>query len=252
MGNSEETGKPVGGRAGVLSGMTRETAPDPHLVVDVEKVVKIYRSASAEFRAVDGIDLRARRGEFVAVVGRSGSGKSTLMNLIAGLDRPTSGHLRIAGTDLDGLTENQLAAWRGRAVGVVFQFFQLLPSLTVAENVVLPMELSRTVAVRHRRDRALAMLDRVGLRTHADKLPATLSGGEQQRAAIARALVNDPPVLVADEPTGNLDTHTGDAVLDLLGEVAAAGTCVLMVTHERDITRWVHRTVTLADGRVAA
>jgi putative ABC transport system ATP-binding protein len=226
---------------------TATVAYDP--VVIVENAEKTYQSAGATFTALHGVDLTARPGEFVAVVGRSGSGKSTLMNLIAGLDRPTGGRVVVAGTSLAELDENRLAAWRGRTVGVVFQFFQLLPTLTVAENVMLPMELCRTVPVRQRRTRAIELLDRVGLGTHADKVPATLSGGEQQRAAIARALANEPPVLVADEPTGNLDVQTGDAVLDLLGEVAAAGTCVLMVTHERDISRWVHRTVTLTDGQ---
>jgi putative ABC transport system ATP-binding protein len=220
-------------------------------VVRLNAAVKIYRTGAGEFPALRGVDLTARAGEFVGIVGRSGSGKSTLLNLVAGIDRPTSGGVAVAGTDLAGMSENALAAWRGRTVGVVFQFFQLLPALTVVENVMLPMELCRTVPAADRRGKAVGLLDRVGLAALADKLPSTLSGGEQQRAAIARALANDPPVLVADEPTGNLDAHTGDVVLDLLGELAAAGTCVLMVTHERDLTRWVHRTVTLADGRVA-
>jgi putative ABC transport system ATP-binding protein len=220
-------------------------------VVRLSAAAKTYRTGAGEFPALRGVDLTARPGEFVGIVGRSGSGKSTLLNLVAGIDRPTSGDVEVGGTHLAGLSENALAAWRGRTVGVVFQFFQLLPTLTVAENVMLPMELCRTVPAPERRERAVGLLDRVGLADLADKLPSTLSGGEQQRAAIARSLANDPPVLVADEPTGNLDAHTGDIVLDLLGELAAAGTCVLMVTHERDLTRWVHRTVTLADGRVA-
>jgi putative ABC transport system ATP-binding protein len=218
--------------------------------VRVTGVVKNYRDGMSGCAALRGVDLVAGAGEFVAIVGRSGSGKSTLLNLVAGIDRPTSGHIEVAGTVLGDLTENALAAWRGRTVGVVFQFFQLLPTLTVAENVMLPMELCRTVPVRRRRPRALELLDRVGIAALADKLPSTLSGGEQQRAAIARALANDPPVLVADEPTGNLDAQTGDAVLDLLAGLAAAGCCVLMVTHERDVARWVRRTVSLADGRV--
>src|SRR5512142_706937 len=226
------------------------TGGDDPPAVRVSGAVKTYRTGSASFPALRGVDLTARRGEFVGIVGRSGSGKSTLLNLVAGIDRPTAGRIEIAGTALADLSENRLAAWRGRTVGIVFQFFQLLPTLTVAENVMLPMELSRAVPVRARRERAVRLLDRVGLSALADKLPATLSGGEQQRAAIARALANDPPVLVADEPTGNLDAQTSDAVLDLLGELAATGTCVLMVTHERDLARWVHRTFTLADGRV--
>ena len=219
-------------------------------VVTVTAAVKTFRSGTTEFEALRGVDLSARPGEFVAIVGRSGSGKSTLLNLIAGIDRPTSGRVEVAGTVLGDLNENRLAAWRGRTVGVVFQFFQLLPTLTVAENVMLPMELCRTVPVGQRRSRAVDLLDQVGVAALADKLPSTLSGGEQQRAAIARALANDPPVLVADEPTGNLDAHSGDTVLDLLAGLAAAGTCVLMVTHEHDVARWVNRTVALADGRI--
>jgi putative ABC transport system ATP-binding protein len=239
-----------------LSANTRPAATAPPGAGDGDPLirangqVKTYHTGSTSFPALCGVDLSARRGEFVGIVGRSGSGKSTLLNLVAGIDRPTAGHIAVAGTDLATLNENRLAAWRGRTVGVVFQFFQLLPTLTVAENVMLPMELCRTMPTRQRRHRAVGLLDRVGLAALADKLPSTLSGGEQQRAAIARALANDPPVLVADEPTGNLDAHTGDAVLDLLGDLAAAGTCVLMVTHERDLARWVHRTVTLADGLV--
>ncbi|GAA0736862.1 ABC transporter ATP-binding protein [Dactylosporangium roseum] len=220
-------------------------------MVRVSAVSRTYRLGTAVFEALRGVDLTAHAGEFVAIVGRSGSGKSTLLNLIAGIDRPSAGSVVVAGTDLGQLSENRLAAWRGRTVGVVFQFFQLLPTLTVAENVMLPMELSGGVPGARRRPRALELLDQVGIAALADKLPSTLSGGEQQRAAIARALANDPPVLVADEPTGNLDAATGDAVLNLLEGLAAAGTCVLMVTHERDIAERVPRTVTLADGRVA-
>jgi putative ABC transport system ATP-binding protein len=227
---------------------TPATTGDP--VVTVSAAVKTFHSGGNEFQALRGVDLIARTGEFVAVVGRSGSGKSTLLNLIAGIDRPTSGTIDVAGTLLNDLDENRLAAWRGRTVGVVFQFFQLLPTLTVAENVILPMELCKTVPTPRRRGRAMDLLDQVGIAGLADKMPSALSGGEQQRAAIARALANDPPVLVADEPTGNLDAETSDAVLDLIAGLAAKGTCVLMVTHERDVTRWVGRTITLADGRV--
>jgi putative ABC transport system ATP-binding protein len=228
--------------------MTQETLTEP--VVTVTGAVKTFSTGTTQFHALRGVDLAARAGEFVAIVGRSGSGKSTLLNLVAGIDRPTSGRIEVAGTVLNDLGEGRLAAWRGRTVGVVFQFFQLLPTLTVAENVMLPMELCRSVPAGRRRPRALELLDRVGIVDLAGKLPSALSGGEQQRAAIARALANDPPVLVADEPTGNLDAETGDAVLDLISGLAAGGTCVLMVTHERDITGWVDRTVALADGRI--
>jgi putative ABC transport system ATP-binding protein len=218
-------------------------------LIDVRTVVKSYSSPSGAFTALKGVSLQVQTGEFIAVVGKSGSGKSTLINLIAGIDRPTSGEVDIAGTPVHALSQEQLAIWRGRNVGVVFQFFQLLPTLTVAENVVLPMDFCNTYPVRERRPRALALLERVGIVEQADKLPAALSGGQQQRAAIARALANDPSLIVADEPTGNLDTQTSAAVLQLFAELAADGKTVVMVTHERDVTI-VTRTIALADGQV--
>jgi len=218
-------------------------------LIDVRQVAKTYSSASGAFTALNGVSLQVQAGEFVAVVGKSGSGKSTLINLIAGIDRPTSGEVDIAGTPVHALSQEQLAIWRGRNVGVVFQFFQLLPTLTVAENVVLPMDFCNTYPVRERRPRALALLSRVGIAEQADKLPSALSGGQQQRAAIARALANDPSLIVADEPTGNLDSQTSDAVLQLFADLANEGKTVVMVTHERDVTT-VNRTITLADGAV--
>jgi putative ABC transport system ATP-binding protein len=184
----------------------------------------------------------------VAIVGRSGSGKSTLLNMVGGIDRPTSGSVRVLETTLGDLSQSRLAAWRGRTVGVVFQFFQLLPTLTAAENVMLPMDFSGSFPARERRKRALELLSRVGTADQADKLPAALSGGQQQRIAIARALANDPPLIIADEPTGNLDSATGEEIFRLFGELAAAGRTVLVVTHERDVA--ATRTVTLADGRI--
>ena len=195
--------------------------------------------------ALDHVDLHVAPGTFLAVVGRSGSGKSTLLHLVAGLDRPDEGRVRVGGTELGALDEDRLAEWRGRGVGVVFQSFQLLPTLTILENVLLPME----IVARGDRRRALELLDRVGVADQADKLPSELSGGQQQRAAIARALANDPPLIVADEPTGNLDSRTADQVVSLLGELARAGRTVLMVTHE-DLAGRVDRVVALADGRV--
>src|SRR6266511_1360216 len=186
-------------------------------LIDVRQVVKTYSSASGSFTALKGVSVQVQAGEFVAVVGKSGSGKSTLINLIAGIDRPSSGEVDIAGTSVHALSQEQLAIWRGRNVGVVFQFFQLLPTLTVAEQ--------------------------------ADKLPSALSGGQQQRAAIARALANDPSLIVADEPTGNLDSQTSGAVLQLFAELAKEGKIVVMVTHERDVTI-VSRTIALADGQI--
>jgi len=218
-------------------------------LIDVRQVVKSYTTAFGAFTALKGVSLQIQAGEFVAVVGKSGSGKSTLINLIAGIDRPSSGEVDIAGTPVHALSQEQLAIWRGRNVGVVFQFFQLLPTLTVAENVVLPMDFCNTYPVRERRPRALALLERVGIAEQADKLPSALSGGQQQRAAIARALANDPSLIVADEPTGNLDSQTSDAVLQLFADLAKDGKTVVMVTHERDVTI-VTRSIALADGQI--
>jgi putative ABC transport system ATP-binding protein len=210
-----------------------------------------YATPQGDFHALDGVSLAIAAGELVAVVGKSGSGKSTLVNLIAGIDRPTSGEVRVAGTPVHSLGESALSAWRGRTVGIVFQFFQLLPTLTVLENVLLPIDFCGTASGTKARVRARELLARVGIADQADKLPAALSGGQQQRAAIARALANDPPVLLADEPTGNLDSATADAILDLLGELATAGKTVVTVTHERDIARRADRVISLADGRIA-
>jgi putative ABC transport system ATP-binding protein len=221
-------------------------------IVDLDSVTKTYATPAGRFTALDGVSVGVRRGERIAIVGKSGSGKSTLINIVAGIDRPSAGDVRVAGARLGDLGESQLAAWRGLNVGIVFQFFQLLPTLTVAENVALPMDFCATRPPRERRPRAIHLLERVGIADQADKLPATLSGGQQQRAAIARALANDPPVIVADEPTGNLDSHNADAILDLFGSLAAAGTTVIIVTHEREIAGMVDRVVTLADGQVIA
>jgi putative ABC transport system ATP-binding protein len=220
------------------------------LAVRMRDVVKTYEAAAGEFTALHDVSLEIAQGDFVAVVGKSGSGKSTLLNMIAGIDRPSSGEISVAGTRLNDLSESMLARWRGKNVGIVFQFFQLLPTLTVAENVVLPMDFGATYPVRERRPRALALLERVGIADQADKLPATLSGGQQQRAAIARALANGPPIFLADEPTGNLDSHTAGLILELFTGLAGAGTTLVIVTHEREIATLVNRVVLLADGRV--
>jgi putative ABC transport system ATP-binding protein len=218
--------------------------------IQVRDVVKTYPLGAVEVVAVDHLSLDIAQGEFVAVVGRSGSGKTTLLNLLAGIDRPTAGTVHAAGADLGTLSESGLAAWRGRNVGLVFQFFQLLPTLTVVENVMLPMDFAKQVPTSTRRPRALELLEQVGVGDQADKLPATLSGGQQQRAAIARALANDAPLLLADEPTGNLDSATAEAVLALLAGLHAEGRTIVVVTHERDIRSIVGREVTLVDGRV--
>jgi putative ABC transport system ATP-binding protein len=220
--------------------------------IRLHDVVKTYPLGAGGFTAIDHVSLEIASGEFVAVVGRSGSGKTTLLNLLAGIDRPTSGLVEVAGGDLGSLSESGLAAWRGDNVGLVFQFFQLLPTLTVVENVLLAMEFVGRIPPRDRRDRAVHLLDRMGVGDQADKLPAMLSGGQQQRAAVARAVANDPPILLADEPTGNLDSGTAAAVLKLFADLNADGRTIVVVTHERDIRSIVGREVTLVDGRVVA
>jgi putative ABC transport system ATP-binding protein len=220
------------------------------IMISLNHVSKTYETPAGKFAALKDIDLEIRGGEFVGIVGKSGSGKSTLLNLVAGIDRPSSGSVAVAGTEVHALSENKLAAWRGRNVGFVFQFFQLLPTLTAAENVVLPMDFSKTVPLRERRRRAVALLDRVGVERHADKLPATLSGGEQQRVAIARALANEPPLVLADEPTGNLDSVTAAAILDLFRDMANRGITVVIATHEADIARVIDRKIEISDGKI--
>jgi len=189
-------------------------------------------------------------GEFVAIVGPSGSGKSTLLNLIAGIDKPTVGEIWVEGLRIDRLDEDALARWRGHMIGIVFQFFQLLPTLTVLENVALPLQL-RQLWASPSLERAKEALARVGLGDHADKLPSELSGGEKQRAAIARALINDPPILIADEPTGNLDSSTGEQVIDLMVKQHRTGKTVILVTHEPRLAEIASRQIHLLDGRIA-
>jgi putative ABC transport system ATP-binding protein len=213
-------------------------------------VKKVYVTGAGEFEALRGVDLTVDAGEFVAVVGKSGSGKSTLINMIAGIDRPTGGEAWVAGTPIHTLTENQIAVWRGRTVGVVFQFFQLLPTLTVLENVMLPMDFCNVHNSAERPEKARALLELVGVADQADKLPSSLSGGQQQRVAIARSLANDPPVLVADEPTGNLDGRTASSVIDLFVELAKAGKTILMVTHDPDLAKRAGRIVTVTEGQI--
>ena len=218
------------------------------LTVQLDQVTKSYLTPSGPVPALMNADLAVDAGELVAVVGKSGSGKSTLLHLVGAIDRPSSGSVTVAGTDLATLDARRLDAWRGRNVGFVFQFFQLLPTLTAAENVMLAMDFCGTVPPRERRRTATALLERVGLPREGDRLPSALSGGQQQRVAIARALANDPPVLVADEPTGNLDSVTAREVLALFRAAADAGKAVLLATHERDIATLADRVLTMADG----
>ena len=219
-------------------------------MISLQQVTKTYETPAGKFSALKNVDLEIHPGQFVGVVGKSGSGKSTLLNMVAGIDRPSSGSVAVAGTQIHGLSENKLAAWRGRNIGFVFQFFQLLPTLTAAENVMLPMDFCKSVPFRERRKRALALLERVSVGAQADKLPATLSGGEQQRVAIARALANEPPLVLADEPTGNLDSVTATAILDLFRDMANQGTTVVIATHEADIARVIDRRIEISDGKI--
>jgi putative ABC transport system ATP-binding protein len=217
-------------------------------MIKLQHVTKTYCTPAGDYVALRNVDLEIGAGEFVAIAGKSGSGKSTMLNMMGGIDRPSSGSVEVNGTAIHEFGENRLAKWRGRNVGFVFQFFQLLPTLTISENVMLPMDFCRTFPVKQRRTRALDLLDRVGVARHADKLPSALSGGEQQRAAIARALANEPTVVLADEPTGNLDSSTSAEVLALFREMASSGTTVVIATHERDIACVVDRRIEVADG----
>lgn len=228
-----------------------EVQPAPP-VVDFRAVRKHYDTPAGVLRALGPVSFRVEAGALVGIVGKSGSGKSTLLNVMTGIDRPTSGEVWVDGTAVHALGEGGLASWRGKRVGVVFQFFQLLPTLTVAENVALPMDFCATYPARERRPRALALLDRVGIADQADKFPLSLSGGQQQRAAIARALANDPALLVADEPTGNLDSHTARDVWDLFRELAGDGKTVIVVTHDREVAGFVDRVISLADGAIVS
>lgn len=219
-------------------------------LIKLTDVCKHYRLAAGRFSALIGINLEVRAGEFVAVVGRSGSGKTTLMNIIAGIDRSDGGLINIGGTHVNSLQESELARWRGKNIGIVFQSFHLLPSLTIIENVMLPMDFCQTYPARARRPHALELLHKLGISEQADKLPAALSGGQQQRAAIARALANNPPLLLADEPTGNLDSETTANIMQLFAQLVAEGKTILMVTHEREFARYFHRIISLKDGQL--
>ncbi len=231
---------------GGIAGGPEESAP----LIDLQGVVKIYRTGRLEYAALRGIDLRIDPGEMVAVVGPSGSGKSTALNLITGIDRPTAGTVTVDGHRLDQMTEEQLAAWRGQRVGVVFQFFQLLPTLTTLENAMLPLDLARVGSSRQRVERASHQLELVGLGDKLHHVPSELSGGEQQRVAIARAMACEPTLLVGDEPTGNLDSETARQMFDLLAAVNARGMTVLYVTHDPDLAARANRTIAIRDGQV--
>ena len=221
-------------------------------LIELAGVEKVYRTGKVDFPALRGVDVTMADGEMVAIVGPSGSGKSTIMNMITGIDRPSAGTVTVDGRRIDEMSEEELAIWRGRRVGVIFQFFQLLPTLTALENAMLPLDFSRRVPKRERAPLAMRNLELVGLADKAGNLPSEMSGGQQQRVAIARALAADPPLLIGDEPTGNLDTRTAGEMFDLLQRLNADGSTILYVTHDRDLAAQAHRTVTIRDGVVAA
>ena len=225
---------------------------DP-VMIDMQNIVKTFKNAAGEFIVLKGIDLKIDRGEFVSIVGKSGSGKSTLLNMITGIDHPTSGKVVIGGTDIyTGVSESQRSRWRGRNLGIVFQFFQLLPMLTLLENVMLSMDYANMYDFDERPERAMEMLRLVRLEQFASKLPVLVSTGQQQLAAIARALACDPPLLVADEPTGNLDTKSASAIIDLFEELSRQGKTIVMVTHDPSLTSRTTRNITIADGVLIA
>jgi len=219
-------------------------------MIDLRGVNKYYQSAAGDYHALKGIDLCIRAGEFVSIIGKSGSGKSTLLNMIAGIDRPTTGEVLVNGTAIHEMNENQLAIWRGTNLGIIFQFFQLLPALNLLQNVILPMDLAGKYTPRERRQRAEHLLELVGLKEHQHKLPSMVSGGQQQRAAVARALANDPPILIADEPTGNLDSKTAESVFALFNNLVAQGKTVIIVTHDSGLAKRTQRTALIADGEI--
>jgi putative ABC transport system ATP-binding protein len=228
-----------------------EHLADAEALISLRGVGKSYPTHDGSFTALDDISLDIRRGEFVGVVGQSGSGKSTLLNLMSGIDRPSSGELLVGGVAVHAIREREMARWRGRSVGIVFQFFQLLPTLTAIENVMLPMDLCARWPARDRARRAQALLEQLGVADQAHKLPSTLSGGQQQRVAIARALANEPEVLLADEPTGNLDSHNAEIILELFATLARAGQTIVAATHDAGVHRVCSRTIVIADGRIA-
>lgn len=228
----------------------QKNSNDNSLMIDLRDVHKYYKTVIGDYHALNSIDLQIHAGEFVSVIGKSGSGKSTLLNMITGIDHPTSGEVYVNGTAVHELNENRMARWRGRNLGIVFQFFQLLPTISVIENIMLPMDFCRTYPMREREKRALSLLEMVELADHAYKLPTALSGGQQQRVAIARALANDPPVVIADEPTGNLDSKTADSVFELFNNLVAQGKTIIVVTHDSGLAKRTNRTALIADGEI--
>jgi putative ABC transport system ATP-binding protein len=219
-------------------------------IIQVKDVVKNFKVGDGEVTILKGISFDVKPGEFVSIVGPSGNGKSTLLNMITGIDRPSAGQVVVTGREVHKMSENQLASWRGENVGIIFQFFQMLPALSLLQNVILPMDFANKYSSKERRERAMDLLETVGLADQAEKLPSMVSGGQQQRAAIARALANDPPLLVADEPTGNLDTRTAGDVFELFSKLVDQGKTMIMVTHDKELAKRVPRVVEITNGKI--
>jgi len=228
-----------------------QSALPPRPMIQLLAVQKSYKTALGDYPVLRGIDLSFQAGEFISIIGKSGSGKTTLLNMIAGIDRPTKGEVWVNGRALHEMSEGQMARWRGGNLGIVFQFFQLLPTLSVLENILLAMDFAGKIPRSERKQRAMYLLDLVGLADHAYKLPLALSGGQQQRVAISRALANDPPVVVADEPTGNLDSKTAESVFDLFNRLTEQGKAIVIVTHDSGLAKRTHRTALIVDGEIA-
>ena len=219
-------------------------------LISVDHISKYFDTTSGRAVALDDMAFTVNTSEFVGIIGKSGSGKTTLINMISGIDRPSSGSIQIDGMQLEKLNENELSIWRGKSIGIVFQFFQLLPVMTILENILLPMDFLNAIPMSERTDRAYQVLDLVNLRDEADKFPHELSGGQQQTAAIARALANDPPIIIADEPTGNLDSVMAEQVIELFEHLVAQQKTILMVTHDTDMVKRTHRIIHIADGKI--
>ena len=224
-----------------------ESAP----VVDVRHVVKRFAVGDEQITVLKDISFQVFAGEFVSIVGPSGNGKSTLLNMITGIDHPSEGEVIVTGQPVHTMSENELARWRGRHVGIIFQFFQMLPALSLVQNVVLPMDFVGDLSRKEKHGRAMHLLDMVGLADQAHKLPSMVSGGQQQRAAIARAIANDPPLIVADEPTGNLDSRTENSVFDIFEALIQQGKTMLMVTHSRSLAQRIPRMIEIRDGHIS-
>ncbi len=241
----------------VTNGVTNNLAVVPTAVakaqkpiVEVKNVIKSFPVGDTEVTILKGVSLTVQPGEFVAIVGPSGNGKSTLLNMITGIDRPSNGEVFVTGQPLHTMSENQMAIWRGEQLGIIFQFFQMLPSLSLMQNIILPMEFAGKYTRTERRERAMGLLDLVGLADQANKLPGMVSGGQQQRAAIARSLANDPPMIVADEPTGNLDAKTANEVFNIFYKLVESGKTMLMVTHDRELASRIPRMVEVVNGLI--